>query len=108
MNYKLHTISLNRSESYIDSPKCLKNKKATINLKINDNKCFQYASTGVLNYEQIKSHPERILNIKPFLNQYNKKEINFPSHKNEWKKFESNNTSIALSILYLPYNAKGI
>ena len=49
----------------------LKNKKATINLKINDNKCFQYASTGALNYEQIKSHPERILNIKPFLNQYN-------------------------------------
>ena len=31
--YKLHKISLNRSESYIDSPKWLKNKKATINPK---------------------------------------------------------------------------
>ena len=31
--YKLHKISLNRSGSYIDSPKWLKNKKATINPK---------------------------------------------------------------------------
>ena len=32
--YKLHKISLNRGGSYIDSPKWLKNKKATINPKI--------------------------------------------------------------------------
>ena len=32
--YKLHKINLNRSGSYIDSPKWLKNKKATINSKI--------------------------------------------------------------------------
>ena len=39
--YKLHKISLNRGRSYIDSPKRLKNKKATINPKNNDDKCFQ-------------------------------------------------------------------
>ena len=32
--YKLHKISLNRGGSYIDSPKWLKNKKATTNPKI--------------------------------------------------------------------------
>ena len=32
--YKLHKVSLNRGESYIDSPESLKNKKATINLMI--------------------------------------------------------------------------
>ena len=32
--YKLYKISLNRGGSYIDSPKLLKNKKATIILKI--------------------------------------------------------------------------
>ena len=32
--YNLHKISLNRGGSYIDSPKWLKNKKATINSKI--------------------------------------------------------------------------
>ena len=58
--YKLQKISLNRDVSYIDSPKSLKDEKATINPKNNDDKCFQYALAVALNYEQIKSHPERI------------------------------------------------
>ena len=61
-----------------------------------------------MNYEQIKSHPERISNIKPFIDQYNWKEINFASHKKDCKKFESNNKSIALNILYVPYNTEKI
>ena len=43
--YTLHKIRKNRGGSYIDSPKWLKNKKATINPKSNDDKCFQYAIT---------------------------------------------------------------
>ena len=39
--YNLNKVSLSRGESYIDSPKCLKNKKAAITLKNNDGKCFQ-------------------------------------------------------------------
>ena len=61
-----------------------KNKKATINPKNNDDKCFQYALTVALNYEQIKDHPERISKTKPFIDQYNWKEIDFPSHSKEW------------------------
>ena len=68
--YRLHKISLNRGSSYTDSPKWLKNKKATINPKNNDDKCFQYAITVALNHEQIKSHSERISNIKPLIDQY--------------------------------------
>ena len=39
--YKCHQINPNCGASYIDSPDCIKNKKATINL-INkkENKCF--------------------------------------------------------------------
>ena len=51
--YDLNKISLSRGRSYIDSPKWLKDKKATINLKNNSDKCFQYALTVALNYEQI-------------------------------------------------------
>ena len=40
LHYKLHKISLNRGGSYIDSPEWLENKKATINPKNNDDKCF--------------------------------------------------------------------
>ena len=75
----LHKISLNRGGSYIDSPKWLKNKKATINPQNNDDKCFQYALTAALNYEQIKKNPQRISNTKSFINHYNLKVIDVPS-----------------------------
>ena len=93
--YDLNTVNLSRGKSYIDSPKSLKNKKTTINPKNDDDNCFQYALTVALIHEQIKSHPERILNFKPFTDQYNWKEIDFPAGSNSWKKFESNNESIA-------------
>ena len=53
--YELHKISLNIGGSYIDSPKWLKNKKTNNN----DDKCFQYAVTLALNYQNIKNNPER-------------------------------------------------
>ena len=57
----------NRSGSYIDSPKWIKNKNATINpINKKDNKCFQYALTVALNQEEIKKDPQRITKIKPF------------------------------------------
>ena len=106
--YELHKISLNRGGPYTDSPKWLKNKKATINLKNNNKKCFQYAVAAALNYKQIKSHLERVSNIKLFIKQYNWKEINFPSDKKDWSEFEKNNKSIGLNILYVPYNTEEI
>ena len=106
--YNLNKVSLSRGGSYIDSPKWLKNKKATINPKNEDNMCFQYALTVALNHEHIKNNPERISKIKPFIDQYDWKEIDFPSTGKDWKKFESNNKSIALNILYVPYNTEKI
>ena len=53
LHYNLHKISWNKSGSFTDSPKWLKNKKAIMNPKNNDNKCFKYAITAALNYEQI-------------------------------------------------------
>ena len=86
----------------------VKNKKATINPKNNDEKCFQYALTVALNYEQIKSHSERISNIKPFIDQYDWKERNFPSNIKDWNEFEKNNEIIALNIVYLPYSTEEV
>ena len=109
MYYDFNKISLNRGGSHIDSSEWLKNKRATINPQNEkDDKCFQYTLTVALNYEQIKSYPERISKIKPFIDQYNWKEINFSSHQKGWKNFESNNKSIALNISYVPYNTEEI
>ena len=65
--YKLHKISLNRGGLYTDSLEWLENKKATIIPKNNDDKCFQYALTVALNYQNIKKDSQRISKIKPFI-----------------------------------------
>ena len=64
------------------------NKRATINRKSEDNKYFQYSITVTLNNQNIESHPERISNIKPFINQYNWEGIDFPAGIKDWKKSE--------------------
>ena len=85
-----------------------KNKEATVNSKNNNGKCFQYPLTLALNHEKIKTNPDRISKITSFIDQYTWKEINFPSHKKDWKKFESSYKSIPLNILYVPHNTKEI
>ena len=105
--YDFNKISLNRGGSYIDSPKWLKDKKSTINPKNNDDKCFQYAVTLALNLDKIKKDPQGISKIKLFIDQYNWKDIDFPSTSKDWRKFELSN-KIALNILYVPHNTRKV
>ena len=104
--YDFNKISINRGGSYIDSPKWLKDKKST-NPRNNDDKYFQYAVTLALNLDKIRKNPQRISKIKPFIEQCNWKEIEFPSTSKDWKKFELKN-EIALNILYVPHNTRKI
>ena len=100
---------MKRDESYIEPHEWLKNKKATINPKNkNDVNCFQYAITVALNHQNIGRDPQKISKIKRFINQYNWKGIEFPTEQKDWKKFEQNNKTIALNILYVPCNTKQI
>ena len=75
---KWYQINSNRGGSYIDSTDWIK--------------------TVALNHEEIKRDPQRIKKIKPFINKYNCKEINFSSEKNDWKKLEKNKVTIALNV----------
>ena len=109
LEYHLHKISLNRGSSYIESPEWTLNKRVTINPKnTKDNNCFQYAITAALNYQNIDHHPERTSRLTLFINNYNWKDKEFPSHSKDWRKFECNNKTIALNILYVPYNTEQI
>ena len=65
--YNFLKISLNRGGSYTDSPNWLKNKKATINPKNNNDKCFKYAITGALNHKSIVKDQQEISKIKLFI-----------------------------------------
>ena len=69
--YDLNRITISKGGSYIESPKWLKDKKCTINQKNTDNKCFQYATTLALNFNNIDKHHQRISKIKPFIDNYN-------------------------------------
>ena len=63
--------------------------------------------TLALNLDNINKHPQRISKIKPFLDQYNWKDIDFPPTNKDWRKLELN-SDIALNILYIPHNTKKI
>ena len=81
--------------------------KTSIYPKNNAFKCFQYAATLALNFDNINNHPEKISKIRPFIDQYNWKDIDFPATSKDWKKFELNN-KVALNILFVPHNTKKI
>ena len=66
---KCHKINVSRGGSYIGSPDWI--KKATINPISKKDKCFQYAVTVALNYEEIGKHAGRITKTKPFINKFN-------------------------------------
>ena len=106
--YHLQKISPKSGGSDLDSPKWLKDEIATVDPKNNDDNCFQYALIVALNYQNIKNNPERISKTKSFINQFDWKEIEFPSDPKDWKKFELNNKTIALNILFVPYDTKEV
>ena len=109
LEYDLHKISLNRGSSYIESPTWIKRKKVTLNPQnTKNNKCFQYAIIAALNYQNINHNPERISKLKPFIDNYNWDNIDFPAGHKDYSAFEKNNSDIAINILYVPYKAKQI
>ena len=98
---------LRRGKSYIKSLEWLRNKRATIHPENKkDDKCFKYAVTSALNHQNIERGHQRTQEIRPFVNIW--KGIKFPSHQEDWKKFEQNNKSIALNILFVPHYTKTI
>ena len=109
LEYNLHKISLNRASSYIDPPEWIKHKKVIINPKnTNDNNCFQCSIAAPLNYQNINLNPERISKLKPFIDNYNWNNIDFPAGHKDYCAFEKNNSDTAINILYVPYKTKEI
>ena len=81
----------------------LSNKNEAI---INGDNCFQNAQNDALDYQRIKKDLQKISKIKPYISQYNEKDIEFPSNQKDWKKFVQNNKIIAVNILFVLHNTK--
>ena len=61
-------------------------------------KAFQCTATVSWNHGK---KLQIISNIKPLINNHNWKGMNQPSVKDDWKRFEKNNPTIVLNVLYV-------
>ena len=84
--------------TFVETSMCIKAKRAMLNPKSNDIKSFQYSITLSLYYKEICNNFNRITKIKPYINNFNWNNINFPPTKNDYENFEINNPEIALNI----------
>ena len=94
--------------SELNSLGWLQGKKEAIINNNNNNNDFQNALDDALKYQNIEKDPQRISKLKPYINKYNWEGIEFPAGPKEWGKFERNNKTIALNVLYIPHNTKTI
>ena len=88
-----------RAGRYIELPEWIKLKKACINIKNKDQKCFKYCIQSVV-YDKIrKHHPEEMFH-------YNKLKddilswdgVNFPSGNRDIDRFEENNKLVSINV----------
>ena len=87
-----------KGSSYIDLPPYLKNKKAMINMKNKDNKCFMWSILRALN--PIRRDKERIdKNLIAQQHSLNMKDIKFPVSLEDISKFEKQNPTISITVL---------
>ena len=100
-NLTLHTVKWDplKASSYIKLPKELKNKKAIINMKNEDNKCFLWCVLRALNPSKDK-HPSRIdKDLKSKEHTLNMDGIAYPVDFRGIDRFEKQNLEISISVL---------
>ena len=99
-NLTLHTDIWDpiKASSYIDLPAELKNKKALINMKNKDNKCFLWSVLRGLNPKDRDA--ERIdKDLKSKENTLNMEGIEYPVSLKDINRFEKQNPEISISVL---------
>ena len=69
-------------------------KEAKINN--NNNNHFQNALDNAFYYQTIESNLQRISKLRPYINNYNWKGIEFPAGSKEWQKFEQSSKQLHL------------
>ena len=60
----------------------------------------------MINNEANYSYYFAVKNLSEHINKYNWEGVEFSAGPKDWKKFERNNKTIALNILFIPHNTK--
>ena len=97
---ELHTANYNplRGETWVPLPKGLNDKKAIINAKNKDNKCFLWCVLRALNP---KEHNQQIIDkkLKEKENTLNMEGIEYPVSLKDINKFEKQNPTTSITVL---------
>ena len=104
---ELHTVRYNpaRGETWLPLPKELANKKAIINMKNTDHKCFLWCVLRALNL--CEKDPQRIdKKLKERENTLNMKGIEYPVSLKDINTFENQNPTICITLF--GYNRKNV
>ena len=83
-------------KSFIPLPKELILKRAVLNIKNTDNRCFMWCVLAKLHY--VKKNPERVSNYQQYVPELNFSNIDFPVTLDQIGRFESQNEPITVNV----------
>lgn len=89
-----------RGSSYITLPKSVAAKKACVNIKNIDNRCFEYSVLCSLYYDEIDDHHHRATKYSKYKGQLKFDGIEFPVKDSSYSRFEKLN-NIKLNVFIL-------
>ena len=100
IDVNFHQLNLMRGSSYLLLPDYIANRKAVINPRNDDEECFKWSVIAADRWMDIGSHPERVLNLKEFADNYDWSRLEFPVSIKDIGRFETRN-NISVNILGL-------
>ena len=102
IDFKLREYKPLTGSSYIPTPKWISNKKATINIKNDDQKCFKYCLVYHKHKNEIKKNPQEMYHYKKweYLQEFSFETIKFPVEVYDIKKFcKQNDISVNIYVV---------
>ena len=96
LDVNFHQLNLTRGSSYLPLPDWLARKKAIVNPHNDDEECFKWSVIAV---EKVGiKHPQRVSNLRKFMDNYDWSELELPVSIKDIEKFETRN-NISVNVL---------
>lgn len=92
--------------SYIKTPKYIHDRKAVINIKNKDNKCFLWSVLAAIHHKEIKQNLERVGHYRQYEHELHMDKITFPVSIDQIDRFESQNKDISINVYAFKHQKK--
>ena len=100
MDISVHRLNLTRGFSYIPLPDWLARKKAIINPKNLDMKCFKWSVIAASKWEEIDRDHQRVRKLRRYADEFDWNGMSYPVSTKDISKFETRNR-IGINVLAL-------